>query len=134
MHWTDWLSWFTLAVSIVAIFYLGSKTDTERKIGFLLTALARLSGGLVFVYFDLWPLVIGNAIYVVLSARGYANNMNKENSNGFWKYFVKAMGDKAFEEDEKADRVAVLRMFWVLLHVVTCCFIIAAGGRTLGLW
>lgn len=42
-----------------------------------------------------------------------------------WKYWCKAIGTKAFEDDDKADRVAIIRTAWVLLHVVTCFAIIA---------
>jgi len=31
-------------------------------------------------------------------------------------------------------RALLLRTFWIILHVVTCCAIIAGNGRTLGLW
>ena len=26
------------------------------------------------------------------------------------------------------------RTFWIIIHVVTCCAIIAGNGKTLGLW
>jgi hypothetical protein len=26
------------------------------------------------------------------------------------------------------------RTFWIVLHIVTCCAIIAGNGRTLGVW
>lgn len=31
-------------------------------------------------------------------------------------------------------RALLLRTFWIVLHVVTCCAIIAGNGRTLGWW
>tara|TARA_Y100000114_G_scaffold144672_1_gene153483 strand:+ start:891 stop:1040 length:150 start_codon:yes stop_codon:yes gene_type:complete len=42
-----------------------------------------------------------------------------------WKYWCKALGYKAFDKDKKADKVALLRTAWVVLHIVTCLFIIA---------
>lgn len=51
-----------------------------------------------------------------------------------WKYWCRALGTKAFQDDDRADRVAYIRSAWVILHIVTCCFIIASGGRNLGLW
>ena len=51
-----------------------------------------------------------------------------------WKYWCKAIGTKAFNEDHRADRVALLRTGWVLLHIITCIFIIVGNGKTLGFW
>jgi len=52
--------------------------------------------------------------------------------NNLWKYWCKALGAKAFEEDHKADRVALIRSAWVLLHITTCCFIILGNAKSLG--
>ena len=51
-----------------------------------------------------------------------------------WKYWCKAIGTKAYDDDKKADRVAIIRTLWVLLHIVTCLFIIIGNGRNLGIW
>ena len=52
----------------------------------------------------------------------------------FWEIWSKALGEKAFEDKKKADRVAIIRTFWVILQVVTCIFIIIGNGKMLGLW
>ncbi len=31
-------------------------------------------------------------------------------------------------------KALALRTFWIVLHIFTCCAIIAGNGRTLGLW
>jgi hypothetical protein len=42
-----------------------------------------------------------------------------------WKIWCRAIGDKAFEEDNrKSDVVAVIRTFWIILHILTCLAII----------
>jgi len=41
-----------------------------------------------------------------------------------WKYWCKAIGTKAYEDNNKADKVAIIRSLWVVLHIFTCCFII----------
>lgn len=41
-----------------------------------------------------------------------------------WQYWCKALGSKAYEDNRKADRVAIIRTGWVVLHIVTCLFII----------
>ena len=51
-----------------------------------------------------------------------------------WKYWCKAIGTKAYEDDKKADKVAIIRTLWVVLHIVTCLFIIIGNGRNLGYW
>ncbi len=54
--------------------------------------------------------------------------------NFIWEYWCKAIGSKAYEDEIKSDRVAIIRSVWVLLHIVTCLFIIVGNGRVLGLW
>ena len=49
----------------------------------------------------------------------------------YWKYWCKAIGTKAFNEDKKADRVAIIRTCWILLHIITCVAIIS---NTLRQW
>lgn len=51
-----------------------------------------------------------------------------------WKYWCKAIGTKAYDDDRKADKVAIIRSVWIVLHIVTCLFIIIGNGRTLGFW
>jgi len=51
-----------------------------------------------------------------------------------WNYWCKAIGAKAYSDNRKADRVALIRTVWVLLHIVTCLFIIVGNGRALELW
>ena len=51
-----------------------------------------------------------------------------------WNYWCKALGSKAYNEDKKADRVAIIRTVWVILHVVTCLFIIMGNGYAMGWW
>lgn len=51
-----------------------------------------------------------------------------------WEYWCKAIGTKAYNDNKKADRVAIIRTVWIVLHIATCLFIIAGNGKTLGLW
>jgi len=52
----------------------------------------------------------------------------------YWEYWCKAIGTKAYEENHKADKVALIRTFWILLHVITCIFIILGNMQALGLF
>lgn len=51
-----------------------------------------------------------------------------------WKIWCNALGSKAFNDNKKADKVAIIRTCWVAMHSITCVFIIASAGRNLGLW
>lgn len=52
-----------------------------------------------------------------------------------WEYWCKAIGQKAYDDDNnRADAVALIRTGWVLLHVATCSMIIIGNGRTMGWW
>lgn len=51
-----------------------------------------------------------------------------------WDYWCKAIGSKAFPDKKDADRVAILRSIWVILHITTCLFIITGNGHMLGFW
>ena len=56
-----------------------------------------------------------------------------------WELWCKAIGEKAYEEDNnRSDRVAIIRSGWVLLHILTCLAIILNaianhGWRLIGL-
>jgi len=41
-----------------------------------------------------------------------------------WEFGCNAIGQKAYDENKKADKVAVLRSMWVILHIITCLAII----------
>jgi len=50
-----------------------------------------------------------------------------------WKYWCKALGEKAYTDNHKADRVAIIRTLWILLHIITCIMIILGNCKTLGI-
>jgi len=50
----------------------------------------------------------------------------------WWEAWCKALGQKAYEDNRKADRVALIRTSWVIFNIITCCFIIASGMKNLG--
>ena len=37
-----------------------------------------------------------------------------------WDIWCKAIGSKAYRDNKKSDKVAIIRTIWVVLHVVTC--------------
>jgi len=49
-----------------------------------------------------------------------------------WKY---ALGSFSDDKTEPYDnRVAIIRTFWVFVHLTTSAFIIIGNGRVLGFW
>jgi hypothetical protein len=47
-----------------------------------------------------------------------------------WKYWCKAMGSSAYDDNEKDDHIHLtIRTFWFILHIVTCCAIILNAWR-----
>ena len=134
-YFVEYGQWVVLAVSILAIALLASTEAELRQRGYIFTAIARFGGGVIFIITGLWALAIANAIYVILSMKGYRDNRSDTHSrNPMWEYWCKAIGTKAYEDDRKADRVAILRTFYVLLHILTCGAIITASGRYIGVW
>lgn len=59
--------------------------------------------------------------------------MSKSEKHTLWEYWCKAIGEKAYQDDKKADRVAIIRTAWIALHVVTCYAIIANAFANHGL-
>jgi hypothetical protein len=52
-----------------------------------------------------------------------------------WELWCKAIGGKAYDKDNnRSDWVAIIRTGWVVLHILTCLFIIVGNGRLLGFW
>lgn len=43
----------------------------------------------------------------------------------YWRYWAKALGEKAGETDYEADKVAIIRTVLAGFNVITCVFIIA---------
>lgn len=42
-----------------------------------------------------------------------------------WKYWAKALGEKASNDDKEADLVAIFRTLIVVIYIATNCFIVA---------
>jgi len=50
-----------------------------------------------------------------------------------WEYWCKAIGRKEYSDSRKADVVALMRTFWIILHFLTCLAIIANAIANHGL-
>jgi hypothetical protein len=59
-------------------------------------------------------------------ASDYLANITKTYGiKNMWEYWCKAIGQKAYDDNNRADAVALIRTGWVVLHIVTCLAIIA---------
>ena len=47
----------------------------------------------------------------------------------FWHIWAKALGEKAGDTDQEADRIACIRTIIVLTYIITNCFIVAGVIR-----
>jgi hypothetical protein len=74
--------------------------------------------------------------YIVLHCTFCGANLSKELEDHVEipEDWCKAIGSKAYTDNDKSDRVALIRTFWVLIHIITCLFIIIGNGRVLGWW
>ncbi len=46
-----------------------------------------------------------------------------------WKIWCRTIGSKISDDDKEADKAAMMRTFWVVIHLVTCFHIIANTWR-----
>lgn len=56
-----------------------------------------------------------------------AKNVKKKNA---WRWWAKALGEKAYKCDKESDRVAVIRTIIFATYLTTNCFIVYGVVRT----
>ena len=70
--------WLILVISILALYQVSSVNHETRLKGYLVTALSRFSGAVIFLFVDLFAFVIANLIQTYIALRGYFKNKNTE--------------------------------------------------------
>jgi len=60
------------------------------------------------------------------------SNLEIKSLNFMWELWCKSIGQKAYDNNRKADHVAIVRSAWVVLHILTCIFIILNAIATHG--
>ena len=83
--------WLILVISILALYQVSSVNHETRLKGYLVTALSRFSGAVIFLFVDLFAFVIANLIQTYIALRGYFKNKNtgditKESDQGNEKF------------------------------------------------
>ena len=68
--------WLILVISILALYQVSSDNHETRLKGYLVTALSRFSGAVIFLFVDLFAFVIANLIQTYIALRGYFKNKN----------------------------------------------------------
>ena len=66
--------WLILVLSILALYLVSSVQHKTRLKGYLMTALSRFSGAIIFLFVDLFAFVIANLIQTYIAIRGYFQN------------------------------------------------------------
>lgn len=70
--------WLILITSILALYQVSSVNHNTRLKGYLVTALSRFSGAIIFLFVDLFAFVIANLIQTFIALRGYFKNKGAE--------------------------------------------------------
>lgn len=52
-----------------------------------------------------------------------------KNKRTFWRFWAKALGEKASKCDNESDQIALIRTFIFITYLITNCFIIAGVIR-----
>ena len=66
--------WLILISSILALYQVSSVNHKTRLTGYLVTAVSRFSGAIIFLFVDLFAFVIANLIQTFIALRGYFKN------------------------------------------------------------
>ena len=70
--------WLILVISILALYLVSSVHHKTRLKGYLVTALSRFSGAIIFLFVDLFAFVIANLIQTYIAINGYFKNKSVE--------------------------------------------------------
>ena len=66
--------WVVVVISLLGVALVSSTKHNARLSGYIVTALGRLSGAVLFIFLDLYAFVLVNIIHTVIGLRGYYLN------------------------------------------------------------
>ena len=66
--------WVIVVISLLGVYLMSSTKPKSRLSGYIVTALGRFSGAIMFIVLDLYAFVIVNIIHTYIGLRGYYNN------------------------------------------------------------
>ena len=66
--------WVIVVISLLGVYLVSSTKPKSRLSGYIVTALWRFTGAMMFVILDLYAFVIVNIIHTYIGLRGYYKN------------------------------------------------------------
>ena len=66
--------WVVVVISLLGVALVSSTKHNNRLSGYIVTALGRLSGAILFIFLDLYAFVLVNIIHTIIGLRGYYRN------------------------------------------------------------
>ncbi len=70
--------WVIVVISLLGVYLVSSTKPKSRLSGYIVTALGRLAGAIMFVVLDLYAFVIVNIIHTYIGIRGYFKNKREQ--------------------------------------------------------
>ena len=72
--------WVVVLISLLGVYLVSSTQPKSRLSGYIVTALGRFAGAVMFIVLDLYAFVIVNIIHTYIGVRGFYRN-RKEQEN-----------------------------------------------------
>ena len=66
--------WIVVVISLFGVALVSSTKHKTRLSGYIVTALGRMSGAILFIFLDLYAFVLVNIIHTIIGFRGYYKN------------------------------------------------------------
>ena len=66
--------WVIVVISLLGVYLVSSTKPKSRLSGYIVTALGRFTGAMMFIILDLYAFVIVNIIHTYIGLRGYYKN------------------------------------------------------------
>ena len=71
--------WVIVTISLLGVYLVSSTEPKSRLSGYIVTALGRFTGAMMFIILDLYAFVIVNIIQTYIGLRGYFKNKKEIN-------------------------------------------------------
>tara|TARA_B100000941_G_scaffold256627_1_gene206055 strand:+ start:991 stop:1251 length:261 start_codon:yes stop_codon:yes gene_type:complete len=72
--------WVIVVISLLGVYLVSSTKPKSRLSGYIVSALGRFSGALMFIILDLYAFVIVNILHTYIGLRGYYKNKKSMDS------------------------------------------------------
>ena len=72
--------WIVVVISLLGVYLVSSTKPKSRLSGYIVSALGRFSGALMFIILDLYAFVIVNILHTYIGLRGYYKNKKSMDS------------------------------------------------------